>query len=66
MLKWQEGPNDLARASAVAKYYITYEYRSSCVRMMKQMEEMQHEGLNHPGQRSLRTKRDEGDIKSLR
>ena len=53
------------KASAVAKYYITSEYRSSCVRMMRQMAEMQHKGLSHLDLRSSRTKRDEGDVKSV-
>ena len=53
------------KASTVAKYYITSEYRSSCVRMMRQMAEMQHKGLSHLDLRSWRTKRDEGDVKSL-
>ena len=40
------------KASTVAKYYITSEYRSSCVRMMRQMAEMQHKGLSHLDLRS--------------
>ena len=33
--------------------------------MMRQMAEMQHEGLNHPDLRPPRTKRDEEKVKSL-
>ena len=52
-------------ARAVAKSYITSEYRSPCITMMRQMAEIQHEGLNHPDLRPSRTKREEGDVKSL-
>ena len=53
------------KASAVAKYSITSEYQSSYVRMMRKMAKMQHKDLNHPDLRPSRTKRDEGDVKSL-
>ena len=53
------------KARAVAKSYITSEYRSPCITMMRQMAEIQHEGLNHPDLRPSRTKREEGDVKSL-
>ena len=33
--------------------------------MMRQVAEIQHEDLNHPDLRPSRTKRDEGDVKSL-
>ena len=33
--------------------------------MMRQIAEMQHEGLNHPDLRPSRTKRDEGDVAEM-
>ena len=46
------------KASVVTKYNITSAYWSSCVRMMRQMVEMQREGLNHLDLRSSKRKRE--------
>ena len=53
------------RKSAVARYYITVDYRAYCVRQLRHMTDIQHQGLQHPDLRQTRIKQDEEDIKSL-
>ena len=53
------------KKSAVSRYYITADYRASCVRQLRYMVNSQRKGVRHPYLTMPRITKDEKDVKSL-
>eukprot|EP00794_Sanderia_malayensis_P020731 gene20733-22764_t len=53
------------RKGCVARYYITADYRSSCVRGLREMVDLNRAGAMHPDLRLSRIRKDEEGVKSL-
>ena len=51
--------------AAVQKFYVTADYRASCVRYLRQMTQSLGSKFNHPDLSISRIKREEEDIKSI-
>ena len=53
------------KKGAVAKYYVSADYRASCVRHLRQMVQTSSNGSKHPDLSISRIKRDEADVHSI-
>ena len=52
------------RPAALAKYFLSAEYRSTSVRMMRELTHMSSSKVQHPDMEAWRIKRDEADVTS--
>ena len=53
------------KKGAVSRYYITADYRASCVRQLRYMINGEESGFRHPDLRTSRILKDEEDVESL-
>lgn len=53
------------KPTAVSKYYLTAEHRSTCIRQLRALVELKDHGLNHPDLGASRIQKDESDVQSV-